>query len=59
MLAVLIAKKKNNNVDIITSSPVLAKRDAEELSKFYTHFKLKVSHNINKEDSDNNLKPCY
>jgi preprotein translocase subunit SecA len=61
MLAVLLAIKKKEVVDIITSSPVLAKRDAEELAKFYQHFGLTVSHNVDekeKEESDSMLA-CY
>ncbi|XDV28302.1 hypothetical protein PO909_031645 [Leuciscus waleckii] len=43
--------------DIISSSPVLAERDAEEWSAFYKELKITVDVNTNK--SENELKKCY
>ncbi|CAD8201155.1 unnamed protein product [Paramecium pentaurelia] len=60
MLAILLCKKKQINVDIVTSSPVLAIRDVQELTPFYKLFSISVAHNIN--GSQNQLKkmfPCY
>ena len=41
-LAAYIALKKKKKIDILTSSSVLAKRDAELFKKFYDFFNLKV-----------------
>ncbi|CAM4586433.1 unnamed protein product [Leuciscus chuanchicus] len=43
--------------DIISSSPVLAERDAEEWSAFYEELNITVDVNTNK--SENELKKCY
>ena len=43
-LAVYIAKKKKKKVDILTSSPVLAKRDAIYFSNFYNECGLSVDY---------------
>ncbi|KAK7159891.1 hypothetical protein R3I94_006043 [Phoxinus phoxinus] len=43
--------------DIISSSPVLAERDAEEWSEFYKELGITVNVNTNK--SENELKKCY
>ncbi|ROL51517.1 Protein translocase subunit SecA [Anabarilius grahami] len=43
--------------DIISSSPVLAERDAEEWSAFYKELNITVNVNTNK--SENELKKCY
>lgn len=42
-------------VDVVTSSDVLAQRDAEEQAPFYQLFGLTVAHNIERTTS----KPCY
>ncbi|KAK9978940.1 hypothetical protein ABG768_020676 [Culter alburnus] len=44
--------------DIISSSPVLAERDAEEWSAFYKELKITVDVNTNKS-GDKELKKCY
>jgi superfamily II DNA/RNA helicase len=57
MLAVLNGLK-SKNVDVITSSSVLAKRDAEEWSSFYDIFGLTNGHNITTGHVAG-LKECY
>ncbi|CAD8123724.1 unnamed protein product [Paramecium sonneborni] len=59
MLSVLLCKKKRINVDIVTSSHVLAIRDAKDLSPFYSLFKITVSHNINVSEYKEGILPCY
>jgi hypothetical protein len=61
MLAVIKALQ-GNNVDIITSSPVLAARDTSEKSYFYSLFNLTVADNWDERDGDyyrGGEKPCY
>ena len=55
-LAVYNAKKKNKKIDILTSSPILAKRDALLFKKFYSYFNLTVSYtnSHNTEVKENN-----
>lgn len=53
---------RGEKVDIITSSPVLARRDAEnsELQTFFGLLDLSVGHNIpNPDEKFTGLKPCY
>jgi hypothetical protein len=57
MMATLNALK-SKNVDIITSSSVLAKRDAGEWSSFYDIFGLTNAHNITTAQVTG-LKDCY
>ena len=57
MLAVLNGLK-SKNVDVITSSSVLARRDAEEWSSFYDIFGLTNGHNITIGQVIG-LKECY
>ena len=66
-LAVYIALKKNKKIDILTSSPILAKRDALYFKQFYNSFDLTVDysndHNeltkkINKNFNQDSFK-CY
>jgi len=45
----LLNKEMNKRVDIITSSSVLAKRDAEESRKFYEFMGLSVENNCDEE----------
>ncbi|CAF3955624.1 unnamed protein product [Rotaria sp. Silwood2] len=52
---VLMGKK----VDIITSSPVLAERDAKEKAKFYKMFGVGCSHNNDKVIYLSGPKVCY
>ncbi len=52
---VLIEKK---NPDIISSSHVLAERDAKEWSEFYKRLKINVDVNTNKSE-DEELMQCY
>ncbi|CAD8190635.1 unnamed protein product [Paramecium octaurelia] len=60
MLAILLNKKKNSNVDVVTSSSVLATRDVEQLESFYKSFSVSVSHNINEtQKCYNEMLPCY
>lgn len=48
MLAVVLALR-GEKVDIITSSPVLAQRDALERKEFFAMFNLQVDHNTGEE----------
>ncbi|CAD8209215.1 unnamed protein product [Paramecium pentaurelia] len=55
-----IVQKKKLNVDIVTSSPVLAIRDANDLAPFYQLFSVSVAHNINEYPSNlEEMLPCY
>ncbi|XP_016116706.1 protein translocase subunit SecA-like, partial [Sinocyclocheilus grahami] len=47
-----------NTPDIISSSPVLAERDAKEWSAFYKRLNITVDVNTNKTE-DQKLKKCY
>ncbi|XP_062371907.1 protein translocase subunit SecA-like [Sardina pilchardus] len=49
---------KGQKVDIISSSPVLAQRDAEAWKPFYEKLGLKVNHNTSTSDEED-LKQCY
>lgn len=49
---------KGEKVDIISSSPVLAERDAEEWKSFYEALGLRVGCNTNLSNDDD-LKICY
>lgn len=44
--------------DVISSSPILAERDAKEWSVFYKEMKITVDVNTNKSE-DEDLKKCY
>ncbi|CAF1106068.1 unnamed protein product [Rotaria sordida] len=48
-----------STVDIITSSPVLAERDAKEKENFYSMFDLQCSHNNDKAVYLSGPKVCY
>lgn len=50
--------ENRKQIDIVTSSSVLAMRDAEEFKDFYKQFGLTVSHNID-ESMGNTPKTCY
>jgi len=58
MLAVIKALQ-GKYVDIITSSIVLAKRDANERRNFYDIFNLTVSHNNDETNYVTGVKSCY
>ncbi|KAL1277219.1 hypothetical protein QQF64_023892 [Cirrhinus molitorella] len=49
---------QEQNPDIISSSPVLAERDAKEWSAFYKELNITVDVNTNKSEDDE-LKKCY
>ena len=49
MFAAALACQRKK-VDIVTSSPILAQRDAQEWSKFYQKFGLSVTHNTDTTD---------
>ncbi|KAI1731243.1 secA DEAD-like domain-containing protein [Ditylenchus destructor] len=53
MLAVILALK-GETVDIISSSPLLASRDADERRDFFSMFVLTVSHNTSYENPEKN-----
>ncbi|CAF3170206.1 unnamed protein product [Rotaria sp. Silwood2] len=57
-LAVFYALQ-GRKVDIITSSPVLAERDAKEKQKFYSMFSIGCSHNNDKAVYISGAKKCY
>ena len=48
---------QGESVDIVTSSPILALRDAVEKAKFYSMFGITVSHNCGNQQSG--FKECY
>ncbi|CAF1334102.1 unnamed protein product [Rotaria sordida] len=50
---------KGKNVDVITSSPVLAERDAKEKKNFYNMFNLQCSDNNDKSIYWTGPKSCY
>lgn len=58
MLAIIYALK-GKKVDIITSSPVLAERDAKEKVKLYNMFGLSCSDNNDKSIYIKGEKGCY
>jgi hypothetical protein len=57
MLATMEHLFSGRSIDVITSSAVLAKRDADEQEHFYSLFNISCSHNIHTVYSG--LKPCY
>ncbi|WP_341751173.1 helicase-related protein [Candidatus Tisiphia endosymbiont of Piscicola geometra] len=57
MLAVILALR-GEKVDIITSSPILAKRDAVEWQEFFAMFNLVADHNIG-DEKIRGYKKCY
>ena len=59
MFAVIMAKR-NLKVDIITSSPVLAERDAEEWASFYKRFNVSIDANVKLSNQSPREKiSCY
>ena len=55
---------QSKHVDIITSSPILAVRDAEEWQSFYDILNVGVTHNtdlkkVRPEDDDEDRRECY
>ena len=62
MLATFLAFN-GKDVDIVTSSPLLARRDAKEWLEFYGFFDLSVSHNTDSSDNSKTgieqKKKCY
>ena len=57
MLASMLAKS-GKFVDIVTSSPELARRDVENWSEYYSKCGLSVSHNVDLKD-DGERTRCY
>ena len=58
IIKVLAKGSQGGQVDIVTSSTVLAKRDAEEQAPFYRQLGVSVSHNIDGSGA-NEAKACY
>lgn len=58
MLAVIKALQ-GQTVDIVTSSPILAERDAKAKAAYYDMFKLTVSYNKTLEGFQGREKECY
>ncbi len=62
-LSVYIALKQKKKVDILTSSPILAQRDAFLFKEFYGRFNLSVSYTSNHNDEIKSKKyfsdSCY
>lgn len=58
MLA-MIKILQGEKVDIVTSSPILAERDAKDYQALYDIFNISVSHNWDKGTYRQGFKPCY
>ncbi|CAD7945775.1 unnamed protein product, partial [Amoebophrya sp. A120] len=62
-MAVLMSLVYGKKVDIMTSSPVLAVRDAEKNKNLFEAFALKISHNTHKKKSSSSAssskRACY
>ena len=57
-LAILLALT-GKKIDVVTSSPVLAARDAKERESLYSLFGLTVAENSDKNQYICGPKPCY
>ena len=57
MLATYLAIS-GKNVDIVTTSSILAQRDSDYFKEFYKFFNLTCSHNIS-EKNTGDPKLCY
>lgn len=55
----VIKALQGEHVDIITSSPVLAKEGAKQFKSFYALFGLNVSNNTAGDYSGDGVRPCY
>ncbi|KAA0203474.1 hypothetical protein HAZT_HAZT003734, partial [Hyalella azteca] len=55
----IIHSLRGENVDILTSSPILAERDAKQQAKLYKMFNLKCSDNSDKTIYLKGKKDCY
>lgn len=55
----IIKALEGNKVDIVTSSQVLARRDAEEKASLFAMFGLSASHNCDKVDNIESVRGCY
>lgn len=58
-ICAVIAALSGEKVDIITSSPVLAMRDAKEKAKLYQLFTLSCGHNVDRAVYLTGVKDCY
>ncbi|MCF8462504.1 MAG: hypothetical protein K9G11_01160, partial [Rickettsiaceae bacterium] len=54
----IVKALQGKNIDIITSSSILAERDSKEKQKLYNLFGISVSHNSDENEADD-MKPCY
>ena len=55
----IIARLRGKKVDVITSSPVLAERDARDKAILYEHFNLTCSYNSDRTLYIKGKKDCY
>ena len=55
----IIKALQGYSVDIVTSSPILARRDGEEKASLFAMFGLSASHNCDKVDNIESVRGCY
>jgi len=55
----IIKALQGYSVDIVTSSPILARRDAEEKASLFAMFGLSARHNCDKSDNIDSFRGCY
>jgi hypothetical protein len=55
----IIKALQGAKVDIVTSSPILARRDAGEKASLFAMFGLSASHNCDKADNIEGFRGCY
>ena len=58
-LAVYFALKNNKTIDILTSSPILAKRDAIKFKSFYKSFNLTVDYTSDHNDLNSKINRLF
>ena len=55
----IIKALQGYSVDIVTSSPILARRDGEEKASLFAMFGLSARHNCDKSDNIDSFRGCY